>query len=211
MNEEPELTKEEQIRKEKVDKLLEEKEREGYKKSDLTMTVLSANLYAFLICIPICLLFVIPFIVLSSGQAHFDFQDSKYLLTLGAFIVSIVIHELIHGFFFGIFAKSHFKVIEFGVKWKALTPYCTCLEPVKKGQYLISCMMPGLILGIIPAIVSLFTKDTYLLLFGCLSILGAGGDFLICIKLLFHKTKSKDVLYWDHPYKVGLMVLEKEQ
>lgn len=39
-------------------------------------------------------------------------------------------------------------------------------------------------------------------------ILGGGGDFYITLKLLLDYPK-KDVLYRDHPYKVGLIVFER--
>lgn len=40
-------------------------------------------------------------------------------------------------------------------------------------------------------------------------VLGGGGDFLIVLKMLLHKTKGKNALYYDHPYECGVVVFEK--
>ena len=48
------------------------------------------------------------------------------------FMILIVVHELIHGFTWGMFAQSKLKAISFGFIWQYLTPYCTCKEPLKK-------------------------------------------------------------------------------
>ena len=69
-------------------------------------------------------------------------------------------------------------------------------------------MMPGVILGIIPSIISVFTGNVLFLVFGVLSILGAGGDFLIILVILKHKI-NKDAVYLDHPTQLGLVCFEK--
>lgn len=210
MEEDRKLTKKEQIRKEKVEKIINQKESEGYKSNDLTMSIVYANVMAFVICIPICVLFIVPFAYLYSTHEVPDISPNKYLLFMIVFFISIVVHELIHGFFWGLSAPSKFKAIEFGVVWKMLTPYCTCLEPLKKGQYILGTSMPTIILGIIPLVISLFNLNILLMIFGCISVLGGGGDMLVILKLLLHKSKGKDTIYLDHPYKIGLLVLEKE-
>ena len=210
MEEDRKLTKKEQIRKEKVEKIINQKESEGYKSKDLTMSIVYANVMAFVICIPICVLFIVPFAYLYSTHEVPDVSPNKYLLFMIVFFISIVVHELIHGFFWGLSAPSKFKAIEFGVVWKMLTPYCTCLEPLKKGQYILGTSMPTIILGIIPLVISLFNLNILLMIFGCISVLGGGGDMLVILKLLLHKSKGKDTIYLDHPYKIGLLVLEKE-
>lgn len=58
-----------------------------------------------------------------------------------------VVHELIHGITWGIFAEKHFQSINFGVIWKMLTLYCHCSVPLKKWQYVLGAAMPTLVLG----------------------------------------------------------------
>lgn len=211
MGSERKLSPKEIARKEKIEALVSEKEKEGYVKKDLTVSVLLANVLALFAALPFIAVFVLLFCMLFniSGK-EIDIGLIDFVVFYLAFFLSIVVHELIHGLFWGIGASKHFKSIEFGVIWKMLTPYCTCLEPLSKGRYILGTAMPGVILGILPSIISLFTLNIGLLAFGCLSIMGAGGDILIVAKLLAHKSKSKDTIYLDHPYEMGLMILEKK-
>lgn len=69
--------------------------------------------------------------------------------------------------------------------------------------------MPTVILGILPCIISLFSKQTFLLYFGLLMILSGGGDMSIIYKILLNRSEKKEELYLDHPYKCGTMIFEK--
>lgn len=210
--EERKLTKKEQIRKEKIDKLLEEKKSEGYKVNELTMGVVYANIMAIVSTAPILILFIVLFVL-----AYINADPKPELNVIGmmllcvAFVIAVVVHELIHGLCWGLGASKRFKSIEFGVIWNMLTPYCTCLEPLTKAQYIIGSAMPGIVLGIIPMVISLFTLDASLLCFGLMLTMGAGGDLMVIIKILRYKSKGKETIFLDHPYKIGLMVLEKEE
>jgi hypothetical protein len=42
-----------------------------------------------------------------------------------------VVHELIHGFFYALFAKNKFRSIKFGIKLKYGVAYCMCTELMK--------------------------------------------------------------------------------
>ena len=132
----------------------------------------------------------------------------KYIFFV-IFIILVIVHELIHGVTWEIFTKNRFKSIGFGVIWKMLTPYCTCSEPLKKKQYIIGGLMPTLILGFGLAVVSIFFKQSVLFILSQLMILAGGGDFLIVLKMLFYRCKSREVLYYDHPYELGVVVFEK--
>ena len=46
----------------------------------------------------------------------------------------IIVHELIHGITWAIFAKNHFHAIDFGIVWSTLSPYCTCFKPLKNAH-----------------------------------------------------------------------------
>jgi len=77
---------------------------------------------------------------------------------------------------------------------------------LKKGQYIFGAVMPTVILGVLPGIVSIFTGSYSLLILSALMILGGGGDLAIILKLLMFRTDGEDRLYMDHPYKAGLVV-----
>lgn len=208
--EERKLTEKEKKRLEIFNALCKEKDAEGYKRKDLIATSLQANelgtLYAFLLCIP----FGVLFFIVHRGINVPDWVGTfwAYIILIVVLFSAIIIHELLHGITWSINAKSHWKSIDFGVVWKSFNPYCTCIEPLSRRAYILGSMMPGFVLGIIPSIVSLFTGDFILLVFGIMMILCAGGDLFILIMIL--KSKANDTaLFLDHPTQIGLIYFEK--
>ena len=103
---------------------------------------------------------------------------------LAALIILIVVHELIHGITWAVFAKNHFRSIDFGVIWKMITPYCTCSEPLKKWQYITGGAMPTLILGGGLTAVAAACSSFPLLFLAVIMIFGGGGDIFIILKML---------------------------
>lgn len=197
---------------EKRKKLYEEKKKEliakGYEEKDLTISVVKANVMAFVLGMPIIILLFILFIYKNqSGIYTFSIRDSVGFLVL--FAILVVLHELIHGIFWSIFAKNHLKSIEFGFIASSLTPYCCCKDMLTKSQYIIGGIMPTVILGIIPAVISIFTGSVFWFVMGELMILSGGGDMTILLNLLRYKSDKKEILYMDHPYEYGLIVFER--
>lgn len=211
MPEEKQLSENDAKRLEELNETIERYEKEGYRRSFLTAAApgkvhLMAAIYGLILSVP----FVIIYFLINRGT---DFADQWNLLDhlaifILCFLALIVIHELIHGLFFGMFSRNGFKDIRFGINVKALAPYCNCKEPLKKTHYMIGCFMPCLLLGIIPCIVSLFTHSLFLLEMGVLMILGAGGDLMI-LQMILSRKAGKDSLYLDHPTEVGCVLLEK--
>ena len=202
------LTKKEQERLEKIQVLTEQKTAEGYRRTDLTVSVVYANVMAFILCIPLCLLFGVAFAWMRRDAFSLDLGGLFWLFPV-AVLISVVLHELIHGLFWGLFSKGHFQSIEFGFIKEYGTPYCTCLEPLSKTQYLVGSVMPGVLFGILPMTVSLFTGSFWLFAYGVVMTFAAGGDFTILLKLLRYRAEGQELLCVDHPTECGLMVLER--
>ena len=185
------LTEAEQRRLERYKIKSEELEREGYTKTDLTISVVKANIGALY-----GLIMTGPFIA------------SLGLTVLALLLLLTVVHELIHGVTWSRFTKKGFKHIEFGVIWKYLTPYCTCSQPLTKWEYITGALMPGLLLGIVPCIIGCMAADILFLAAGVLMTIAAGGDILIAKMILGNKA-SKKALYLDHPTEIGLVMFQK--
>lgn len=197
---------------EKRKTLYEEKKKEllaqGYEEKDLTIGIVYANIMAIVLGLPIIILLLILFIYKNqNGVYTFSFYGPVAFLVI--FVVLVVAHELIHGLFWAIYAKNHLKSIEFGFIVSSLTPYCCCKEMLKKYQYIIGGIMPTVILGILPAVISIFTGSIFWFIMGELMILAGGGDMTILLKLLRYKSNKKEILYMDHPYECGLVVFER--
>ncbi len=184
--------------------------KQGYVEKDLTVSILIANVIGTLVIVPFILLFLVLFFVNGGSSIGFDdFTFGELILFLLIIVLSVVIHELIHGITYSIFCENHFKDVEYGFIVKDLTPYCTCRAPLKKYQYLLSISMPGIVLGVIPSIIAIFTGSVFLIMYGLFMLIGACGDFLIILLIFKNKSKKKDVLYHDHPTECGVVLFER--
>lgn len=209
------LTSAEKKRKAEFEKLCAEMEQKGYAKKDLTVGVVKANIIAVFIMLPFVIVAaLVYFAVNPAGSIDFASNGTekyflKFLIFIAVYFVFIVLHELIHGLTWGLFAKNHFKSISFGIIWEMVTPYCCCSEPLTKTQYIIGSAMPTLILGFIPAVVSVIIGSPWLLTLSVLMIFGGGGDFFIILKMLSYRSRGAETLFYDHPYECGVVVFEK--
>lgn len=188
---------------------------ENFKKEKITFDIVMANIYAVLMIVPIAIVYGVPFYFLWSDiftkEAFVNVLDNPlgtYVSsTLIVFILGIIVHELIHGITWAIFADKGFKSIKFGVMWKMLTPYCHCKEPLLIKQYLLGAIMPAIILGVIPAVISMFTGSIALLVFGAFFTLAAGGDFIM-VNLL--RNEKMNDLVQDHPSEMGCYIYREK-
>lgn len=200
------LTEKERRRKEKFDALCKEMAESGYAKTDLTVGIVAANLLAFVIMAPFMALALILFFYIA-GIGNITLSLWEPLAVLPAFIAFAAVHELIHGITWGFFAGR--SAIEYGIIWSMLTPYCTCSKPLTRGQYILGGLMPTLVLGTALTAAACISGSLFWLFTAVIMILGGGGDFLIALKILLHKSKGKAALYCDHPYECGVVVFEK--
>ena len=195
-------------RKDAYERLCMEMAKAGYKKRDLTVGVLAANTLSLLLSLPFAIaITVIYFLV--NPQGSFQLSSLWWLVFFPVFFLLTAVHEFIHGLTWSRFCSKGFDSIAFGVIWSALTPYCTCSEPLRRDQYILGGAMPTLILGIGLAAISIVLAQPFLMLLAVTMVLAGGGDLLIIAKILCYRPKGRDVLYYDHPYECGLSAFEK--
>lgn len=209
MEKERKLTQAEARRKERFEKISDDLIGEGFIRQDLIIDIVKANIGALVIMMPFVIVMGVLYYTVNMHKGISRFSLSSYMMFLGLFLFLIIAHELIHGITWSIFTPNHMKDIEFGVIWSAVTPYCTCGQPLSKKQFIIGAAMPTLILGFGLGIVSIVTGQLMMFLLAEALILGGGGDFLIIIKLLRFNSDRKEQLYYDHPYECGLVVFER--
>ncbi len=202
------LTRAEQRRKDVFDALRERMAAQGYEEHDLTIGLAYANIMAIVVCMPIVIAFEIAYFrrIETLTIALSPPQVPAFLLLLFALIV---VHELIHGAVWAVFAPTHWRAVSFGFIVKYLTPYCTCSEPLRRYQYLTGGLMPLVLLGIVPCAVSVYSGSMFLFLIGVFMILGAGGDVMIALKLLRYRSAGRETVFLDHPYRAGLVAFER--
>lgn len=183
---------------------------EGYKKTDLTISIVKANLFVFLLAIPVVAIGVLLF-AWKNPISLLTPSPQGSLLFVALFMVLIVVHELVHGLTWSVYAEHHFKDIDFGFMKEYLTPYCTCSTPLPKRQYIMGALMPCIVLGIIPTVIGILLGSSLLFWIGIIMTLSAGGDIMIVCKVVAFKEQSdsKEVLIYDHPTQAGSVIFER--
>ncbi|MFD2245713.1 DUF3267 domain-containing protein [Pontibacter ruber] len=184
---------------------------------EITLTAAQANVRALAFMLPILLLYALPYLLLWHGQftianlkafartyeANLLYFPFLMFLIIG---VGAVVHELLHGVTWAVFCKRGFSSISFGIYWKILTPYCHCKEPLRLKHYLLGGLMPGFILGLLPAVYGIVLGNFGWWLFGLFFTFAAAGDLLIVWML---RRQNSNDLVQDHPEKIGCFILER--
>lgn len=172
------------------------------------MSMLRANLIALVIGIPVAIVQLSLF-VLFHGAIELKLTSDGFpnaLLFFVMLVVSVVLHEFIHGLTWKLFANTASTTITYGVQWKTLTPYAHVNEPLAINVYRIGGFMPGFLLGIMPYLLSLLLSDTTLLVFGVIHTFAAGGDWIILWSL---RDLTRGTRVEDHPSRSGCYVIER--
>lgn len=100
-----------------------------------------------------------------------------------AFIISIPIHEFIHGLTCAYVSENNFKTISYGINLRSFNAYCKYTLPVapQKRQYVV--IMPCIILAAIPSLIGILLGIIPLCILGAFGFAGASKDIHSFIKL----------------------------
>lgn len=204
------LSAKEQKRLNVFEETCERLSQEGYKKTDLTISIVKANIIVLLLAIPVVAVGVLLF-TWKNPVSMLRPTPQGSILFVALFMVLIVVHELVHGLTWSVYAEHHFKDIDFGFMKEYLTPYCTCSTPLPKRQYIMGALMPCIVLGIIPTVIGILLGSSLLFWIGIIMTLSAGGDIMIVCKVVAFKEQSdfKEVLIYDHPTQAGSVIFER--
>ena len=203
------LTPAEERRLAAYEAISQELAEQGYRRTELTVGIVKANIFAMIMGIPVVVIAFILFLAVNWGGDIRWMSGAMPLLLVVAMLALIVVHELIHGLSWAVFTEHHGKDIEFGFMKQYLTPYCTCRVPLGKGQYIFGALMPLLVLGIVPMIAGILAGSLPILLLGIIMADAAAGDILIVWNLLRYRSDAKQIVYMDHPTQAGGVVFER--
>jgi hypothetical protein len=176
-----------------------------YAAEDRSISLLRANFVMVVFALPAILLPGLLWYAvwgLDDIATLFRSPDTGILL-LVALGVGVVVHEALHALAWARAARLPLRAIRFGFDWKTLTPYAHCTVPITARAYRIGAATPLLAIGVLPAIISLFTGDAALLAFSLFFIFAAGGDMLI---LWLIRDVHPDAYVEDHPTRAGCLV-----
>ena len=172
--------------------------------------MMKANLVAMKYLAFFAVLFGLPYLLIWKFESYSLFDIDNVVvegsLPLLFLLIGIVLHELVHGIFFAIFANKGFASVRFGMMWKYLAPYAHCKEPLKIKNYTIALLAPLVLVGILPAIVGIAMGNFLLLFVGIFMSGGAAGDLMIYN--LIKKENPEDYVQ-DHPSEAGCYIFRK--
>lgn len=203
------LSEKEKIRLEKFNIIRDQMKEDGYREKLLTINMKKANILVFLTILPVIIpVNLIYFYVNNERGSLGDFSLKGWLMFLVLYVLFILIHELVHGITWALVSKKGFDVIEFGIMWEHMAPYCTCKVPLEKKDYLIGALAPLVVVGILPTIIGILIGSYLLTTLGAFLVIGAIGDILITKKILDYRP-GENFLIYDHPTEAGSIVFEK--
>jgi hypothetical protein len=133
---------------------------------------------------------------------------SRPLIFLAGFFGLIILHELIHGLTWQWISGINRDEIEYGFKWKILTPYAHVKIPIELQSYRWGAAMPGILLGLLPTILGLALGNGLIFLIGLIMTAAAGGDILILFLL---RNDSSPAFVEDHTDNAGCYVLVENE
>ena len=174
-------------------------EMEGYATELRTIGMLKANVVALVVLGLFCLLGVAGMYAVWGGIS-FGRPWSSMLFCIGIF-AGVAVHELIHGFTWMWATRSGFSHLRFGLLQGGV--YCHIDVPMSKRKYVVGALMPLLLLGVVPFLLSFATHSLWLMLFGAIFIGCAMGDVLIVWAI---RKEPPDTLVYDHPSEPGCIV-----
>ena len=174
-------------------------------KRDLSVSIERANIIVLVIGIPLAVLMFWAFSFLHDAEKMQTTWNTFVFLFV--ILLGIIVHELIHGIGWVIFGKQPFSNIKFGILWSSLTPYAHLKVPIEVNAYRIGAFLPGLIVGIIPFILSVILGNGNLFWFGLLHTIAAGGDWIV---LWMIRNLKPGTLVEDHPTRAGCFVIEEQ-
>lgn len=165
-----------------------------------------ANVVGFLLGLAL----VVPLVALHIAVAGVDWVETTVLqilanpvVSLLVVIVAVVLHELIHGLCWAALSGNRLGVIKFGFQWKTLTPFAHCKVAIPATAYRIGGVAPGLLVGVLPAVVGTLTGFGPLALLGWFMTVVAGGDALVF--WLIRNVPGRELVL-DHPTRAGCVL-----
>ena len=138
---------------------------------------------------------------------NIDYLNPKYLIFLFLSIYLLrLLHELIKYICFGLFCKEHYRSVELYFI-KHFIPHSICLEELNRFEYIFCLIMPLLILGLVPIIISINHNMFVMFILGLFGIVECSIDFYSIIKIV--NTRSRYTMYLKHPSEPGLIIMKK--
>lgn len=184
---------------ENFEKMKEQLYEKGYREKDVTIPAGKAMVVGVLYALPIVVFWGLLYRFLLIGRAHLLEVGgvSFYIIFIAVIVISVILHELLHGAGWAAASGKGWKVVRFNIS--AMMPSCACTMALEKKAYFIGVIMPFIVLGFGSVLFIFIYPGTISLLAMMVNYVAAGADLVIACNVL----KEGDVLIADHPAEAG--------
>lgn len=124
-----------------------------------------------------------------------------------ALLAGIVVHELLHAIAWRLAGRLPAGAVAFGVNWRVLMPFAHPRRPMPADAYAFGAAVPGVVLGLAPAVAGLATGSGPWSGWGAIFTAAAAGDLLVLHSL---RGVPGEALVRDHPTRVGCELVAGE-
>jgi len=174
--------------------------------NDLSISPEAANLFGIAISLPMLAVLVGLYISFSPDHSLVVHLPGflRMILFIGAIILGIFTHEIIHALGWSYFGNIPLRRIRINFLARTMTPYALALDPMPAKGYRLGTALPGLLLGAVPFILGTILGRPSIALFGMIFSMAASGDFLVL--WIIRHVNAGDLVH-DHPSRVGCVVI----
>ena len=178
----------------------------GYREKDVTFSSGKATAFGVLYALPFITILGLAYRFLLLERAHLSETGvlSFYIMFIAILVVSVAIHELLHGIGWAISSGKGWQAVRFNIH--AMMPSCACKTALKKKSYLAGVLAPFVVLGLGSAMFVFVYPGTVSFLIMMVNFVAAGADLLIAVRVV----KEDNCLIADHPTKAGYIAFYKE-
>lgn len=178
----------------------------GYREKDVTFSSGKATVFGVLYALPFITILGLAYRFLLLERAHLLETGvlSFYIMFIAIIVVSVAIHELLHGIGWAISSGKGWQAVRFNIH--AMMPSCACKTALKKKSYLAGVLAPFVVLGLGSALFLFVYPGTVSFLTIMVNFVAVGADLLIAVRVV----KEDNCLIADHPTKAGYIAFYKE-
>lgn len=184
-------------------------------KKDYSVSDIEASIYPQIITLPFIGILVRLNIYIWKEQNFlnelFSFISTNFIIFILILFIGDIIHVLIQGLIWQLFGNNKSNTIRYGIRRTtrgSVSFQAYCKEPIELKTYKLGITIPGIILGLLPAVLGLFTGHSFVFVFGLFGILYSGEDILI---LWLLRNVEADCLVKTHSKKAGCYVIDKNE
>ena len=152
-----------------------------------TISEILAQASSFFCLIPVAIIYAISGLNLDAASENIF----SLFMTIILVFVGIPVHEFLHGFGWIVTAGKSFSEYTFGFHFPIKAFICfDGMMSIKAFRF--GLLLPCIVLGVLPLLLSLILGNIYLFLFASLHFVSAGSDIVVFLKSLGHNGKCYD-------------------